>query len=499
MDKLNYAVLETAGCPNFILKTAPERVMQCGEGNFLRAFVNYWFDIANETAGWNGKCVIVKPRNSASPTCQQLNDQQCLYTLHLRGMERGKCVEESRVISSISRCLDPHTEDGFQEMMRLAVSDDLEYVVSNTTEAGIVYDLTCQLNDHPCSSFPGKLTQVLYARHQAGKPGLIILPCELNDRNGDLLKDCVRKYAAQWNLGPSFSKYIETDCLFCNTLVDRIVPGGIRDLEELARLNARDGYRDDLRVVSEVFGVWMIEAPQWLAERLPFHAAGVNCHVVPDVEPYKKRKVRILNGAHTGLVLGAYLAGFDIVRDCMDNPILLSFMNRMLSREVIPTLPLDRQELEAFVSAVKDRFCNPFVNHKLLSISLNSTAKWQTRILPSLLEYASIHHQLPSCLAMTFAAYLAFYSSRIQELTPEGLLCQRPNGDFYTCQDERWILELYFAHREEDIPQLVHAIMANQKLWGMDLTSISDFETATVANLRFLRENGALAAFGACL
>lgn len=499
MEKLNYAVLERAGCPNFLLKTAPERVMQFGEGNFLRAFVNYWFDIANESAGWNGKCVIVKPRNSASPTCQRLNDQQCLYTLHLRGMEKGVCIEESRVISSVSRCLDPHTEDGFQELMRLAVSDALEYVVSNTTEAGILYDPACQLHHRPCSSFPGKLTQVLYARHQAGKPGLIILPCELNDRNGDLLKDCVRQYADQWNLGSSFTKYIETDCLFCNTLVDRIVPGGIRDPEEVDRLNALDGYRDDLRVVSEVFGVWMIEGPRCLADRLPFRAAGVNCHVVPDVEPYKKRKVRILNGAHTGLVLGAYLAGFDIVRDCMDNPVLLSFMNRMLYSEVIPTLPLDRQDLEQFAASVQDRFRNPFVDHKLLSISLNSTAKWQTRILPSLLEYTAVNHQLPPCMAMTFAAYLDFYSSRIRELTSAGLQCQRPNGDPYTCQDECWILDLYFAHREDDIPHLVHAIMSNETLWGIDLTSIPGFEAATVANLHLLREKGALAAFGACL
>ena len=328
---------------------------------------------------------------------------------------------------------------------------------------------------------------------------MIILPCELNDKNGDLLKNCVRQYAAQWKLGPSFSEYLETDCRFCNTLVDRIVPGGIRDPQEAARLNALDGYRDDLRVVSEVFGVWMIEGPQWLADHLPFRAAGVNCHVVPDVDPYKKRKVRILNGAHTGLVLGAYLGGFDIVRDCMHNATLLSFMKKMLSEEVIPTLPLDRQDLEVFAAAVKDRFCNPFVDHKLLSISLNSTAKWQTRILPSLLEYTATNHQLPPCLAMTFAAYLAFYSSYIQELTPAGLLCQRPNGDLYICQDERWILELFFAHRKDDIPQLVHAIMANQTLWGMDLTAIPDLEAATAANLHLLREKGALAAFGACL
>ena len=499
MRNLNYDLLETCGSPNYILKTAPERVMQFGEGNFLRAFVDYWFDIANEHAAWNGKCAIIKPRNSPSSTCRLLNEQEVLYTLHLRGIQNGKCVDERRVISSVSRCIDPHRDAGFGEMMDLAVSDALEFVVSNTTEAGIQYDPACQLSDHPCASFPGKLTQVLYARYRAGKPGLIILPCELNDNNGDLLKTCVLQYAAQWDLDSGFITYTQEACLFCNTLVDRIVPGGIQDPEEAARLNTADGYLDALRVVSEVFGVWMIEGPQWLASRLPFQAPGIHCHVVPDVEPYKKRKVRILNGAHTGLVLGAWLDGCEIVRDCMDDGVLLAFMNQMLYREVIPTLPLDQQELQQFADSVRDRFCNPFVDHKLLSISLNSTAKWKTRILPTLLDYVNTTGQLPPCLAMSFAAYLAFYTSHIQELTATGLLCRRPNGDFYTCCDDRWILEFFFSYRNAPPAQLVHAVMANQRMWDADLTAIPSFEAATLSNLHLIRERGAIAAFRSCL
>lgn len=498
MEQLNFAALKQTGYRGYFLENAPEKVMQFGEGNFLRAFVDYWFDLANERAGWNGKCLIVKPRNSPSPICRQLNDQQGLYTLHLRGMENGEKINESRVISSVSRCVNPYTQEGFATMMAAAVSDSLEIVVSNTTEAGIVYDPECRLEDTPCSSFPGKLTQVLYARYQAGKPGLIILPCELNDNNGDMLKHCVRQYADQWQLGTGFADYMENACLFCNTLVDRIVPGSIRDGEERQRLDNADGYEDHLRVVGEVFGIWNIEGPRWLEDRLPFRGAGANCTVVPDVTPYKKRKVRILNGAHTGFVLGGYLAGCDIVRDCMETETIRAFMNKMLYREVIPTLPLEKGDLEAFAAAVQDRFQNPFVDHPLLSISLNSTAKWRARNMPTFLDGAR-DGTLPPCLTMSFAAYIAFYSSDIQELTDAGLVCRRPKGDLYTCCDDRWVLEFYWEHRSDTPEALVHGVMTNQRMWGQDLTQIPGFEEATVGNLKKIRTEGALAAFESCL
>lgn len=498
MEKLSFSALEKAGYQGYILKNAPEKVMQFGEGNFLRAFVNYWFDIANEKAGWNGKCVIIKPRNSASAICQKLNEQEGLYTLHLRGMENGEKIDSSRVISSVSRCLNPHTVEGFEEMMKVAASDDLEYVVSNTTEAGIIYDPACHLNDKPCSSFPGKLTQVLYARYQAGKSGLVILPCELNDNNGGMLKDCVLKYAQQWELGEGFRKYLTEECLFCNTLVDRIVPGGIRDEAELEKVDAADGYHDELRVVGEVFGIWNIEGPAWLEGKLPFKAAGVNCTVVPDVTPYKKRKVRILNGAHTGFVLGAYLGGYDIVRNCMYDDAVRGYMNKMLYDEVIPTLPLDKKDLESFAAAVQDRFNNPFVDHALLSISLNSTSKWRARNMTTFLDIVA-GGELPKCLAMSFAAYVAFYSSDIQELNEKGLVCRRPKGNTYVCSDDRWALEFYWAHKDDSIEDLVHAVMTNAQMWGQDLTTVPGFEAATVANLKLIREQGAIAAYASCL
>ncbi len=497
MEQLCYETLEKAGYTGYLLKNAPERVLQFGEGNFLRAFTDYWFDMANEKAGWNGKCVLVQP--IAQGLTQLINRQEGLYTLYLRGRQNGEKVDAKRVISSVSRCLNPYEKQDYDAMMDVAAGEALEYIVSNTTEAGIVYDPSCRLEDCPPASFPAKLTQVLLHRWRAGRPGVVVLSCELIDNNGKELLRCVNQYIKQWGLEEGFARWVNGDCTFCSTLVDRIVPGRIRDAAEAARLEEENGYRDALIDVGEVFGVWNIEGPEWLAEKLPFRAAGLNCPVVPDVTPYKKRKVRILNGAHTGFVLGAYLAGYDIVRDCMQDDVILGFMNRMLHEEVIPTLPLDRQDLEAFAAAVQDRFNNPFINHELMSITLNSTSKWRARNMPSLLEYAQTAGKLPPCLAMSFAAYIAFYSSDIQALTEQGLVCRRPKGNEYTVSDDRWVLEFYYSRRGVSDETLVHDVMTNEKMWGQDLTLVPGFEQAAAENLRRIRTEGARAAFAACL
>lgn len=497
MEQLCYETLEKAGYTGYLLKNAPERVLQFGEGNFLRAFADYWFDMANEKAGWNGKCVLVQP--IAQGLTQLINRQEGLYTLYLRGRQNGEKVDAKRVISSVSRCLNPYEKQDYDAMMDVAAGEALEYIVSNTTEAGIVYDPSCRLEDCPPASFPAKLTQVLLHRWRAGRPGVVVLSCELIDNNGKELLRCVNQYIKQWGLEEGFARWVNGDCTFCSTLVDRIVPGRIRDAAEAARLEDENGYRDALIDVGEVFGVWNIEGPEWLAEKLPFRAAGLNCPVVPDVTPYKKRKVRILNGAHTGFVPGAYLAGYDIVRDCMQDDVILGFMNRMLHEEVIPTLPLDRQDLEAFAAAVQDRFNNPFINHELMSITLNSTSKWRARNMPSLLEYAQTAGKLPPCLAMSFAAYIAFYSSDIQALTEQGLVCRRPKGNEYTVSDDRWVLEFYYSRRGVSDETLVHDVMTNEKMWGQDLTLVPGFEQAAAENLRRIRTDGARAAFAACL
>ena len=499
MEKLNYEVLEKSGYQGYILKDAPEKVLQFGEGNFLRAFVNYWFDLANEKAGWNGKCCLVQP--IAPGLAKMINEQEGLYTLYLRGSQNGQKVDDKRVISSVSRCLNPYEEEGYSEMMKVAVSDDLEIIVSNTTEAGIVYDPACELADKPCSSFPGKLTQVLYARYQAGKKGIVMLACELIDNNGKELLKCVNQYIDQWGLEEGFKKYVNEDCTFCGSLVDRIVPGRIRDPQEVAALEEKHGYADPLLDVGEVFGLWVIEGDEKLTDILPFHKAGLdaNVFVAPDMTPYKKRKVRILNGAHTGFVLGAYLGGHDIVRKCMEDPTVLGFMNKMLLEEVVPVLPLDQEDCKNFAAAVQDRFNNPFVNHELMSISLNSTAKWRARNMPSFLEYIEKYGKLPTCLTMSFAAYIAFFSNDIQELNDSGLVCRRPAGNTYVCSDDRWALEFYYAHKDDSVADLVHAVMTNEQMWGQDLTAIEGFEAATVANLTKIRTEGALAAYASCL
>ena len=253
--------------------------------------------------------------------------------------------------------------------------------------------------------------------------------------------------------------------------------------------------------MGEVFGLWVIEGDTALNDVLPFRKAGLEdkVFVTPDMTPYKKRKVRILNGAHTGFVLGAYLAGHDIVRECMNDPVVLGYMNKMLLEEVVPILPLDQEDCKNFAAAVQDRFSNPFVNHELMSISLNSTSKWRARNMPSFLEYIEKNGKLPTCLTMSFAAYVAFFSNEIQELTDAGLVCRRPKGNCYTCQDDRWVLEFYYNHRNDSVEALVHAVMTNQQMWGRDLTEIPGFEAATVQNLTLIREKGAKAAYAACL
>ena len=497
MEKLNYDVLAKTGYKGYILKDAPVKVMQFGEGNFLRAFVDYWFDMANEKADWNGKVTLVQP--IAQGLTELINEQEGLYTLHLRGRENGEKVDRKRVISSVKNCINPYTSEGFKALLDLAKSDDLEYIVSNTTEAGIVYDPETKFDQEPPVSFPGKITRVLYERFKAGKPGIVILSCELIDANGQVLKQIVDRHIDEWKLGEDFRKWVDEKNLFCSTLVDRIVPGRIRDPKEVEALEKEQGYSDPLTDVGEVFGVWYIEGPKELEDKLPFKKAGLNVHVVPEVAPYKKRKVRILNGAHTGFVLGAYLAGFDIVRDCMHNETVLGYMNKMLQSEVIPILPLDKKDCEQFAAAVEDRFNNPFVDHQLLSISLNSTSKWRARNMPSFLEYVEKFHKLPPVLTMSFAAYIAFYTCDPKRREADALICKRPAGNEYRIQDDASVLDFYWAHKDADVKTLVHDVMTNEEFWGQDLTKVPGFEEATVKNLELIRKEGALAAYKSVL
>ncbi|MEE8885392.1 MAG: tagaturonate reductase [Eubacteriales bacterium] len=496
-EALNYKTLKDSGYSGYILEKAPVRVLQFGEGNFLRAFVDYWFDMSNEKAGFNGKVAVVQP--IAQGLTDQINKQQGLYTLYLRGSENGEKINRKRVISAVDSCYNPYLEEDWEKIKKIIVSPELEYIVSNTTEAGIVYDPDVKADDLPPASFPGKLTALLYERFRAGIGGITILSCELIDNNGKELEKCVLHHADDWKLGDDFKSWLRDDCLFCSTLVDRIVPGRIRDPKEMEEITKENGYRDDLVDVGEVFGVWYIEGPAELEDRLPFKKAGLNVHVVPEVAPYKKRKVRILNGAHTAFVLGAYLAGFDIVRDCMHDETIHAFMNKVLFDEVIPILPLDKKDCEDFAKAVTDRFNNPYVDHQLLSISLNSTSKWKARDLSSLLDYYSAFHKLPEGLCMGFAAYIAFYSTDIQRREENGMVCRRPAGNEYTVSDDGWVLDFYYARRNEDDRSLVHDVLSNTKMWDQDLTKIEGLEDKVYSGLEIIRTRGAKEAFASVL
>jgi len=499
MELLNYNVLEASGYKGYVLKDAPIRVLQFGEGNFMRAFVDYFFDISNEKAGFNGKVALVQPISQG--LTKLVNDQEGLYTLYLRGSENGQKVDAKRVISACDCCINPYDSADFDKMMAIAESDDLDIIASNTTEAGIAFDPACKFDDQPAASFPGKLTQVLYRRYKAGKKGIVVLSCELIDNNGKELLKCVNQYIDLWNLEDGFKTWVNEENIFCSTLVDRIVPGRIRDPKEVEKLEAENGYHDELIDVGEIFGVWIIEGPEGLEDRLPFKKAGVNVHVVPDVMPYKHRKVRILNGAHTGFVLGAYLAGFDIVRDCMQDETVAGFMNKMLNEEVIPTLVdhLDENDLNQFAAAVKDRFNNPFVNHELMSISLNSTSKWKARNMPSFLQYIDKNGKLPECLTMSLAAYIAFYSNDIQELTDAGLVCKRPAGNTYTVNDDRWALEFFYDHRNDSEEDLVKSVLGNEKMWDQDLNKVAGLTDKVIDDLKLIHAEGAKKAYASCL
>lgn len=503
METLSYATLKQIGFTGFLqAQDAPEKVLQFGEGNFLRAFVDRYFDLAAEKTGWVGKIVLVQPIAGSYGFADGINAQDGLYTVYLRGRENGKVVDETRLISSCSRCLNPYRDGDYDKIMDVACSDDLEFIVSNTTEAGIAYDPACKANDRPPASFPAKLAQVLHARWQAGKAGLIILSCELIDHNGTELLRIVKQYVSDWGWEVDFEAWLEHDCTFCTTLVDTIVPGRIRDPKEVAEVEQRLSYADPFLTVREPFQMWGIQGSSELADKLPFTAAKLpGVFVTPDVTPYKKRKVRILNGAHTGFVPGAWLSGLDIVRDCMHDDVVAGFMNKLLMDEVIPTLAndLDVQDCKQFAQAVTSRFDNPFIDHQLLSICLNSTAKWRARDLPTMLDFIDTYHKLPACLTTSLACLIAFYTTGFEGREDDGLHLCRSDNTSYVAQDDASVLDFYAQHHNDDDTTLVHEVLSCEQMWGQDLTKIAGLESRVCDTLHIIREQGAHAAFAACL
>lgn len=483
MELLTYEVLRKSGYHGYILQDAPVRVLQFGEGNFLRAFVDYFFDLMNEKGGFHGKVMLVQP--IAEGRTAEINAQEGLYTLYLRGSENGQRVEERRVISSVAGCVDPYAD--YDAFLACAKNPDLRFIASNTTEAGIAFDPSCRFEDRPASSFPGKLTQFLYERWKTGGRGFWILSCELIDNNGRELLECVRRYIDLWGLEAGFAAWVENENVFCSTLVDRIVTGYPRN--EAAQMNEQNGYLDHNLVTAECFGLWVIEAPDRLYDELPIRVAGLPILITPDHTPYKQRKVRILNGAHTGMILGAYLAGQNIVRDCMHDPVIRTFTDHLIFREIIPsvtTLPHD--ELCTFAASVADRFENPYIDHQLLDIALNSVSKWRARVLPSLTGYLREKGCVPPCIAFSFASLLEFYSRGTLQ---NGKMTAVRGNDTYEIRDDQAVLLFFAEHHKDEVCTLVEAACRREDFWGSDLTQIPAFTDIVTTYLTDIRTVGA--------
>lgn len=417
-----------------------ERVLQFGEGNFLRGFADWMFDRLNKECGGDFGVVIVQPRPGDKIT--RLNNQDGLYTLCLHGLINGAKTEELRIVECVTRGINPYENNA--EFFECAENPDLRYIVSNTTEAGIEYKKgECNFNT---TTFPGRLAMFLKARYDVGLNGFLILPCELIDDNGGRLKECVLNYAQDWNYGEDFIRWVNEENVFMNTLVDRIVTGYPRD--ETKEMEEKLGYIDNLIDTSEIFHLWVIEGDKKYAEELPFDKIALNVIWTDDAVPYKKRKVRILNGAHTMLSALSMLMGMETVLQAMENETIGRFVKQGVFEEIIPTVDMDENELVKFANDVIERFQNPFIHHRLSDIALNSVSKFKVRVLPSIKNYIDKFGKMPKCLVLSLAALIVFYKTG------------SPN-------DDKEIIDFIKGSS-------VKEILSNTNIWGDDLMYLKE-------------------------
>lgn len=458
----------------------PERIIQFGEGNFLRCSVDWIISNMNEKADFNSDVVIVQPLGMGR--IDNLMEQDCLYHVNLQGLDNGKPVNSFRLIDCVSRALNPYKQ--FAEFLALAEQPEMRFVISNTTEAGIAYDPSCKLDDAPASSYPGKLVQLLYHRYQYFKgdmsKGLIIFPCELIFLNGHKLKEVIYQYIDLWQLGDGFKEWFEKACGVYATLVDRIVPGFPR--KDIDKIKAELDYDDNNVVQGEFFHLWVIEAPESVAKEFPADKAGLNVLFVPSEEPYHERKVTLLNGPHTVLSPVAFLSGINIVRDACQHPVIGRFVHRVMYDELMPTLNLPQDELKHFADAVLERFCNPFVDHQVTSIMLNSFPKYATRDLPGLKTYLKRKGHLPEGLVLGLAAIMVYYRGG-----------KRADGADIVPNDAPEIMELLSKlWKEGDVENLVKTVLAQTSIWGEDLNAIPGLKDRVVYYINRINEVGML-------
>ena len=484
-----------------VKKERPIKVLQFGEGNFLRAFVDWIIDQLNEKSTFNGDVLMVQPLLNGMGN--MINDQNGLYTTVLRGVQQGKPVEEFRKITSVRGCLNPYTEH--EKYIAQAKNPDLRFIISNTTEAGIAYHEGDKLEDKPQTSFPGKVCAFLYERYKAfdgaENKGIIFIPCELIDKNGDNLKRIVLQYAHEWNLPEEFIAWVENACDFCNSLVDRIVPGYPR--AEADELCARLGYKDNLLDAAEIFLLWVIECHgKTHQDELPTDKAGVNVIWTDDMSFYRTRKVRILNGAHTMTVLAAYLAGLNTVEECIKSDLVFPMMKRGLFEEIIPSMDGDKKQLEEYAHDVLERFANPYIVHLVLSISLNSVSKFKTRDLPSLVGYIEKKHEIPSVLTFSLASLIAFYNGKLN--ADKTALVGNRNGEEYLIKDSPEVLAFFDKLYSDSYncnnckaKAIAHAVLSNTDWWGQDLTLLEGLEEKVAGYLRTIYNDGMVEAIKA--
>lgn len=467
----------------------PERIIQFGEGNFLRGFADWMVDLLNADGVFQSSVAVVQPVRHG--LADLLNEQDGVYTVLMRGISQGKMVDERRIVTSVSRCLDPYED--WASVVDVAVKPELRFAISNTTEAGIAYVPERYDGASSPASFPAKVTALLLERFNTlggGDTGLVFLPCELIDKNGAKLRECVLRHARDWNADEAFVQWIENSCHFLNTLVDRIVPG--YPAREADDLRGELGYEDKLIVAAEIFHLWVIEGPDHLADEIPFHKAGLNVVWTRDMTSYRSRKVRVLNGAHTATVPAAFLAGLDTVGEMMDDPDFGPLVRRVVFDEILPVLDMDEADKRGYAEAVLERFRNPFVRHELLSITLNSVSKWKVRVLPSLIDSFDANGTLPPLLVFSLAAWIRFYGGA--PLSENELRGNR-NGVPYPVRDDAPVLA-FFAEAwsgfrgSGDIGRLTRSVLENQKLWGRDLTLVDGLASAVESHLSKILADG---------
>ena len=462
-------------------KTYTEKIIQFGEGNFLRAFIEWIIWKTNQKTDFDASVVIVQPIEKGM--VDMLNEQDCLYHLNLQGLDKGQSVDSVDMIDVVSRGLNPYRE--FEEYLKLAEQPQMRFVISNTTEAGIAFDPNCKLDDKPALSYPGKLTQLLYHRYEYFKgdmtKGFIIFPCELIFENGKHLKECIRQYIDLWNLGEGFSNWFENACGVYSTLVDRIVPGYPRDTA--AQLCERVGYQDNMLDKAEIFHLWVIEAPKEIAAEFPADKAGLNVLFVPSEAPYHERKVTLLNGPHTVLSPVGYLSGLNTVKECCEDPLIGKFVHKVMYEELLPTLNLPENELLQFAGDVMERFRNPFVKHFVTSIMLNSFPKFRTRDLPGIKTYLERKGELPAGLVLGLAAICTYYKGG-----------KRGEDEIVPNDDPKIVQLLKDLWATDDVRKVAEGVLGAEFIWDEDLNAIPGLTRLLTKALALIQMEGMRAA-----